>query len=389
MSKETESALIKIKPYENEIQKNTENLIDDSKPLFTVDSHNPHFATLDYILTNIDSGFSHNKIKLLRIKGNDINNLSDYHESLKNYLEEVSQIKKNSLKVIKQKNRKRKHIFIHDSFSQHKKVPDKTSIIINPRNPLKKDEYLIDYDKDSEEEFLEENAEDILEKSNENSDEEEVADDDEEEGIRWIVPDGHLSEDEVSQKEELVNQNGTAKKKNSVMDILEIRKNYSKPVIVNFNITFNSLDNKVKLLHNLCKARIFNSNINNNNNENNEDNCNINVDNDNNDNHKSELDKKKFPIKITSKKSEDTGRKTGMNNNIKDKLEDIVREIHLSYMTKEFLIKVITEKFNDISKKSLSNFFRDSVLKIRCKPTQRVKILLTNYRNNGLSKRKF
>ena len=101
MIKETESALIKIKPYENEIQKNTENLIDDSKPLFTVDSHNPHFATLDYILTNVDSGFSHNKIKLLRIKGNDINNLSDYHESLKNYLEEVSQIKKNSLKVIK------------------------------------------------------------------------------------------------------------------------------------------------------------------------------------------------------------------------------------------------------------------------------------------------
>jgi len=369
MRKETEGDLIKIKPYENEIPKNSEILIDDGETLFHAKSHNPHFATLDYILTNIDSSFSQNKKKLLSIKGNEINNLSDYHESLKNYLEEVSQIKRNSLKAIKQKNKKRKHIFIHDSFSQHKKIPEKTSNIINPRNPLKKDEYLIDYDKDSEEEFLEENAEDILEKSNENSDEEEVAEDDEEEGMRWIVPDGHLSEDEVSQKEELVNQNGTTKKKNSVMDILEIRKNYSKPVIVNFNITFNSLDNKVKLLHNLCKARIFHSN---NKNENNEDNRNINIEYDMEDNQNGELDKKKFPIKITSKKSEDTGRKTGMNNNIKDKLEDIVREIHLSYMTKEFLIKVITEKFNDISKKSLSNFFKDSVLKTRCKTTLRV-----------------
>jgi len=61
---------------------------------------------------------------------------------------------------------------------------------------------MIDYDKDSEEEFLEENAEDI--KSNENSDEEEkeLAEDEEEE-IRWIVPDGHLSQDEVSELENL------------------------------------------------------------------------------------------------------------------------------------------------------------------------------------------
>ena len=61
---------------------------------------------------------------------------------------------------------------------------------------------MIDYDKDSEEEFLEENAEDI--KSNENSDEEEkeLIEDDEEEN-KWIVPDGHLSQDEVSELEDL------------------------------------------------------------------------------------------------------------------------------------------------------------------------------------------
>ncbi len=65
---------------------------------------------------------------------------------------------------------------------------------------------MIDYDKDSEEEFLEENAEDI--KSNENSDEEEkeIVEDDEEEN-KWIVPDGHLSQDEVSELDDLSNKN--------------------------------------------------------------------------------------------------------------------------------------------------------------------------------------
>ena len=79
-----------------------------------------------------------------------------------------------------------------------KEIPSKRSSLINPKNPFKKDEYLIDYDKDSEEEFLEENAEDI--KSNDNSDNEEEKneDDEEEEGNCWIVPDGHLSADELS-----------------------------------------------------------------------------------------------------------------------------------------------------------------------------------------------
>lgn len=64
---------------------------------------------------------------------------------------------------------------------------------------------MIDYDKDSEEEFLEENAEDI--KSDENSEEEEkeLLDESEEEN-KWIVPDGHLSQDEVSEIENLGNK---------------------------------------------------------------------------------------------------------------------------------------------------------------------------------------
>ena len=42
-----------------------------------------------------------------------------------------------------------------------KKIPTQASHLINPKNYLAKDEYLIDYDKDSEDEFMEENAEDI------------------------------------------------------------------------------------------------------------------------------------------------------------------------------------------------------------------------------------
>ena len=57
------------------------------------------------------------------------------------------------------------------------------------KSPFKKDDELIDYDKDSDEELAEENAEDI--KSNENSDEEEEGIEDEED--KWIVPDNHLS----------------------------------------------------------------------------------------------------------------------------------------------------------------------------------------------------
>jgi len=83
---------------------------------------------------------------------------------------------------------------------------DKKSNSISSRNPFKRDDFMIDYDKDSEEEFLEENAEDI--KSNENSDEEEkeIVEDDEEEN-KWIVPDGHLSQDEVSELDDLSNKN--------------------------------------------------------------------------------------------------------------------------------------------------------------------------------------
>jgi hypothetical protein len=262
--------------------------------------------------------------------------------------------------------------------------------VIKPRNPFKKDEYLIDYDKDSEEEHMEENAEDI--KSNENSaDEEEgLNEEDEDEEKKWIVPDGHLSEDEVSEKDMLVQSaNGNFNNGNipinnnkikSVMELLEIRKNYTKPVVINFNFNINIIDSKVKMIGDLLKARLFNPStggslpylVGNSTQK---------------DENENEIEH--FPIKIISKsKLEETGRKSGMNMILKDHLDQVALEIHFSYMTKEFLIKLITEKFPGISKKGLDNFFKDSCLKSK-KVGSRVRIFYIIFyfiyplRNNG------
>ena len=153
------------------------------------------------------------------------------------------------------KNKRRKKIlFIHDSFTSQKKTADKTSVIISARNPFKKDDMIIDYDKDSEEEFMEENAEDL--KSNDNSgDESELPaiEEEEEEGrkmglslmaiCRRMKYHRKLAETEANTKS------------NGIKDILEIRKNYDKPIVINFNTSF--FDTKTKLLHEALKGRIF------------------------------------------------------------------------------------------------------------------------------------
>lgn len=197
----------------------------------------------------------------------------------------------------------------------------------------------MDYDKDSEEELLEENAEDI--KSDENSDEEEKQEEEEEEEGKWIVPDGHLSEDEVSEKEVLNNSFIPSSKGRNIHDILEIRKNYPKPI--ERNLFENLPDYKTKNLIEALKARIFNHQTT--------------ADNgDMSQNHN-------FPIQVGSKKMEEMKNKQGMSSHIKDRLEEVAKEINFSFMTKEYLIKLINEKYPEISKKSLANFFREYCLK--------------------------
>ena len=98
-------------------------------------------------------------------------------------------------------NERRKTIIIEDSFIKYLGVFEKKSYILNPRNPLKKDETVIDYEMDSEEEWNEQNGENV--DGNPKQDEEEddeieklLKEEGEEEG--FIVPDDYLSASEMN-----------------------------------------------------------------------------------------------------------------------------------------------------------------------------------------------
>jgi hypothetical protein len=259
-----------------------------------------------------------------------------------------------------------KMIYIHNSFYPLKKIGDKTVTKINPKNPFKKDEYVLDYDKDSEEEYMEENAEDLKSQdgSSEEDEEEESADVNE----KWIVPDGHFSDEEMSNNKVFEDRELYEKskdKRKGVMDLLEIRKNFAKPVVVSFNKR-NKLNVNEKLLKDKLTIQIF-THV-----SNEEDNMNYHKEGDNdimmlnedgviNGNNNNNLQINNFPIKIQRKKN----KVTGFQNVIKDHLEDIIKTIHGSFQTKEQMIIVLNEKFTDIPKKTLDNFFKEKCLKIK------------------------
>jgi hypothetical protein len=64
-------------------------------------------------------------------------------------------IKFKKLDTFKYSHDRKKCIIIEDSFIKHLGFFEKKSVILNPRNPLKKDETIIDYDMSSEEEWNE------------------------------------------------------------------------------------------------------------------------------------------------------------------------------------------------------------------------------------------
>ena len=277
------------------------------------------------------------------INSNTINksNKNEYFSKLKNYF--------NSLNNIKQKYDinigNKKLIFIHDSFSQIKRIPKIMSNIINPRNCLVKDEYLIDYEKDSEDEYLEENAEDI--KSDENEDIEE----DDEETVNYqkdggfIVSDGHLSEDELSDEDLLEERKKLKNSKNKLLDIkflFNIRKNYIRPVLIDFK---NKKNERVSILENQLTIGLFNYE---------------NIFNINNFDNNSYINEDSFPIKI----DKNSKKYKGIQDSIRNHFKDIVKKVHGSYDTKDHLIFELNKKFEDLPKKVLNNFFRENCLKI-------------------------
>jgi len=99
---------------------------------------------------------------------------------------------------------RKKCITIDDSMVKFFGFHERKSVFLNPRNPLRKDETVIDYEMESEDEWNEQNGEDVAadNKQDEAEDDEvekllrEDGDDDAEAG--FIVPDDYLSASELN-----------------------------------------------------------------------------------------------------------------------------------------------------------------------------------------------
>lgn len=100
------------------------------------------------------------------------------------------------------KKERKKCIIIEDSFIKYLGFFDKKSYILNPKDPLRKDDTIIDYDMSSEEEWNEQNGEDVDGKNQDEEEDDEIENmlkedgDEEEEG--FIVPDDYLSASELN-----------------------------------------------------------------------------------------------------------------------------------------------------------------------------------------------
>lgn len=99
---------------------------------------------------------------------------------------------------------RKKSIIIDDSMMKYLGFFEKRSMFLNPRNPTRKDETVIDYDMDSEEEWNEQNGEDVAGDNKKDDEEDDEVDkllredgqNEEEEG--FIVPDDYLSACELN-----------------------------------------------------------------------------------------------------------------------------------------------------------------------------------------------
>jgi hypothetical protein len=156
-----------------------------------------------------------------------------------------------------------------------------------------------------------------------------------------------------------------------MVSILNIRKNFAKPILVDFG-NIKKIDEKAIILRNKLTIGLFcyydeekENTIENNNNMEIETN-NINKDNKeegNNINNENENKNNSFPIIIGSKVT----KYKGIEDSIKIHFEDILRKVHGSYDTKEHLIAELNKKFEDIPKKTLNTFFKDKCYKINKK----------------------
>lgn len=98
---------------------------------------------------------------------------------------------------------RKKSIIIDDSMVKYLGFFDKRSHFLTARNPFKKDETIIDYELDSEDEWNEQNGEDVNDVKADEGEDDEVEkllreEGEDEEEIGFIVPDDYLSASELN-----------------------------------------------------------------------------------------------------------------------------------------------------------------------------------------------
>ena len=98
---------------------------------------------------------------------------------------------------------RKKCILLEDSHIKYLGFYDKKSYFLEPKNPLKKDETIIDYDMDSEEEWNEQNGEDLAADNKQDEEEDDeveklLREEGDEEEAGFIVPDDYLSASELN-----------------------------------------------------------------------------------------------------------------------------------------------------------------------------------------------
>ena len=342
--------------------KEINNIINNNKNIFSLENNNTIKYDKSYINEIINIPEKIKDFYLLDSTTINENNKKEYLCKLKNYFLEYNSL--NNIGQYDENNTENKKlIYIHDSYAPLKKIPTHPSHLINPKNYLAKDEYLIDYEKDSEDEFMEENAEDIKSNDNEDKEEDEEEDANSQQDDKFIVPDGHLSEEEVSDKdimeERQLFENSTGRNMD-IMSIINIRKNFTKPILIDFS-NIKKTDEKFNVLLNKLTIGLFNYQ------EDEKENLNENNTNINNmeieGNNEPENKNNSFPIVIGSKVT----KYKGIEDSIKIHFEDILRKVHGSYETKEHLISELNKKFEDIPKKTLNTFFKEKCYKIQKK----------------------
>lgn len=248
-------------------------------------------------------------------------NLRDYCQSLRAaYLKELGE----EAKAYKNKP-KRKDIYIEGSHRKLTCIWQKVSSVIRGRNPFARDEAIIDYDMDSEEEFEEENGEDIV--SEKDDEEDEYADEDEKEG--FIVPDGYLSQSEKDDDEaDNWSENGYGKNR---VGYTEIKKERQINTIITPSVTIA----RESTIASLEQFKIFTA--------------------------KSYIE---FPlnnlIKDLDENSDAEDKKERMDPNaINNKIKEFILMIHGSYEPKNKIIEMFAEQHSEWSKASIERKIRE------------------------------